>query len=56
MEDRKVGLQWVSSGHIHSYLVPCKLRWELPEEQIILVQAETFVDQSILRGGAGGER
>lgn len=33
----------------HSYLIPRELRWELPVEQIILLQAETFVDQSVLR-------
>lgn len=37
-----------------SYLLPCELRWELPVEQIILLRAETFVDQSELRGR--GER
>lgn len=36
-----------------SYLIPCELRWELPVEQIILEQAETFVDQSVLRGRGG---
>lgn len=38
------------------YLIPCELRWELPVEQIILVQAETFVDQSVLRGRGGRRR
>lgn len=39
-----------------SYLIPCQLRWELPVEQVILVQAETFVDQSVLRETRGGRR
>lgn len=34
------------------YLLPCELCRELPVEQIVLVQAETLVDQSILRGDA----
>lgn len=38
-----------------SYLVPCVLCWELPVEQVVRVQAETFVDQSVLRG-TGGRR
>lgn len=51
-------------GETCSYLIPCELRWELPVEQIILLRAETFVDQSGLRGrqeeegeeeGEGGE-
>lgn len=32
------------------YLIPCELCGELPVEQIVLVQAETFVDQRVLRG------
>lgn len=32
------------------YLIPSELFWELPVEHIILMQAEAFVDQSILRG------
>ena len=35
--------------HSTNYLIPLELRRELPVEQIVLVQAETFVDQSVLR-------
>lgn len=37
----------------HGYLIPCELRRELPVEQILLLRAETFVDQSVLRGRGG---
>lgn len=40
------GLDW-------SYLIPRELCRELPVEEAVLVQAETFVDQSKLRGDAG---
>lgn len=36
-----------------SYLVPRELCRELPVEEVVLVRAETFVDQSKLRGDAG---
>lgn len=36
-----------------SYLIPRELCRELPVEEAVLVQAETFVDQSKLRGDAG---
>ena len=36
-----------------SYLIPRELCRELPKEEVVLVQAETFVDQSKLRGDAG---
>lgn len=50
------GQERTSPQSFHRYLIPCELRWELPVEQIILVQAETFVDQSVLRGRGGGRR
>lgn len=43
----------------HCYLIPSELSWELPVEQIILVQTEILVDQSVLRereGGRGRQR
>lgn len=42
-----------SEPSFHNYLIPRELPRKLPEEQIILVQAETFVDQKVLRGKGG---
>lgn len=32
----------------YCYLIPFELLWELPVERVIRVQAETFVEQSVL--------
>ena len=32
----------------YCYLIPYELLWELPVERVIRVQAETFVEQSVL--------
>lgn len=47
------GRPMVGEGSSHCYLFPCELRWQLPVQRIILVQAETFVDQIVLRGRGG---
>lgn len=52
-EQEDGGGVWVGRDLDWSYLFPRELCRELPVEEVVRVQAETFVDQSKLRGEPG---